>query len=162
MRKFKQIAIGLLIGGSLTALLAGISLATVEQERKISGLGDAAFLDDCKLEAVGDLLGFTPTRSVSGGAKNCDDPEPLDVQEDVSTAALTLGGVSIAFGGIILLISYKRPNLLETVRLKNIFSKLGNRQSRLDSQLRSLDKLRKDGLLTDSEFQAQKKRLLGE
>lgn len=159
---FRTLALSLLIGGSLVVVFAGISLAVVEQDRRVNGLADAAFIDDCELEVLGDLLGFTPTRSLSGVAKDCDAPDPLDVQEDVSTAALTLGGVSIASGGLILLIRNKRPDLLTNVKLKTVLSKIGSRQSRLDSQLRSLDKLRKDGLLSDSEFQSQKKRLLGE
>lgn len=157
---FRKLALGLLIGGSLVVVFAGISLAVVEQDRRVNGLADAAFVDDCELEVLGDLLGFTPTRSLSGGAKDCDAPDPLDVQEDVSTAALTLGGISIATGGLIFLISSKRPDLLANAKLKSLFSKSGNRQEKLDSQLRSLDKLRKDGLLTDTEFEKQKRKLL--
>lgn len=157
---FRKLALGLLVGGSLVVVIAAVSLAVVAQERKINGLGDVAFVDDCELEALADLLGFTPTRSVSGGAKDCDAPEPLDVQEDVSTAALTLGGVSIASGGLLLFVIHRRPELLSERKLKNIFARFGERRDDLDVKIRALDKLRKDGLLSDSEFQAQKQKLL--
>ena len=61
---FRKLALGLLVRGSLVVVIATVSLAVVAQERKINGLGDVAFLDDCELEALGDLLGFTPSKSV--------------------------------------------------------------------------------------------------
>lgn len=159
---FRKLALGLLVGGSLVVVIAAVSLAVVAQERKINGLGDVAFVDDCELEALGDLLGFTPTRSVSGGAKDCDAPEPLDVQEDVSTAALTLGGISIASGGLLLFVIHRRPELLSERRLKNVFAGFGNKKDSLEVKIRSLDKLRRDGLLSDKEFEEQKRKALSE
>lgn len=158
--KVKKIAFGLLLVGAFTLIVAGISIASVERERSISALGDAAFLDDCQLQAVGDLLGFTPSRWVSGGPKDCDRPDPLDVQRDVSVAALACGGVSIASGGILLLIQKKRPELLSFPHFKQRIPKTKTHRDDLEVRLRSLDKLRQDGLLTESEFREQKQRLL--
>jgi len=158
IENFRKLAIGLLIGGSLVVVFAGVSLSAVEQERRATGLADVATLDYCKIISLSKLLGEQLLNPYP--AEDCSAPDPLDVQEDVSTVALTLGGISIAAGGIILLISNKRPDLLANAKLKRLFSKSGNRQEKLDSQLRSLDKLRKDGLLTDTEFEKQKRKLL--
>ena len=155
---FKKLATGLLIGGFFIVMFAGASLVAVEQERRATGLADVATVDYCEIISLSKLLGEPLLNPYP--PEDCNAPDPLDVQKDVSTAALTLGGISVAAGGLIFLISYKRPDLLDNAKLKSLFSKSGSRQEKLDSQLRSLDKLRKDGLLTDSEFEKQKRKLL--
>jgi hypothetical protein len=127
MNWFKKLALGLLFGGSLVAVIAGASLAAVEQEKRVTGLAKAASLDYCKVIAYSKLMGVALRNPYP--PKDCNAPDPLDVQRDVSNAALALGGISIASGGLILLIGRKRPDLLAKVKLENIFSKLGNRQT---------------------------------
>jgi hypothetical protein len=78
----------------------------------------------------------------------------------VSNAALTIGGVSIASGGILLFVIHRRPELLLECKLKNLFARFGKKRDDLEVKIRALDKLRKDALLSDSELQAQKQKLL--
>jgi hypothetical protein len=157
---FRKLALGLLIGGFLTLIISGVSLAAVEQDRRVNALASVANLDNCKLESLGNLLGVEFRKSSFGATKDCNAPDPLDVQESVSTVALALAGISVAFGGILVFVINRRPELLSERKLKSILSKFGSEKESLDSKIRALDKLRKDGLLSDKEFEAQKKKIL--
>ena len=158
MENARKIAIGLLVVGAINVILSGISIAAVEQERRVTGLANVASLDYCKVIAYSELTGIELRNPYP--PKDCDAPNPLDVQESVSTTALILGIVSLTLGGVLLFVSHKRPDLLSREKWSFILPRSQKSQKGLDGKLRSLDKLRKDGLLTDSEFQAQKKKLL--
>ena len=141
-------------------IISGVSLAAVDQDRRVNGLASVANLDNCKLESLGNLLGVELRKSSFGATKDCDAPDPLDVQENVSKVALALGGISVASGGILLFVIHRRPELLSESKFKSIFSKSGSEKESLDSKIRALAKLRKDGLISDKEFEAQKQKIL--
>jgi hypothetical protein len=140
--------------------ISGVSLAFVEQDRRVNGLASVAYLDNCKLESLGNLLGVELRKSSIGATKDCDTPDPLDVQENLSAVALALGGISVASGGLLLFVVLRRPELLSQGNLQSMFSKLGIKRDSLEDRLRVLDQLRKDGLLSEAEFKAQKRKLL--
>jgi hypothetical protein len=162
IEKFKTLAFGLLIGGFLTVALAGVSLAAVEQDRRVNGLASVAYLDNCKLESLGNLLGVELRRSPFGATRDCNAADPLDVQENVSAVALTLGGISVVSGGLLLFVTLRRPELLSEGSVKDIISKFGIKKNSLEHRIRALDQLRRDGLISESEFKTQKQKLLDE
>lgn len=160
INNFKKLAIGLLIVGFFTVVIAGASLVAVEREKRITGLANVATLDYCKIISLSKLFGEPLLNPYP--PEDCNAPDPLDVQKDVSTAALTLGGISIASGGLLLFVIHRRPELLSERRLKNVFAGFGNKKDSLEVKIRSLDKLRRDGLLSDKEFEEQKRKALSE
>jgi hypothetical protein len=159
MRKFKLIAMGILFAGLLTTMISGISLAIVEQDRRVNGLADVAFLDDCELQALGKILDFTPTRYPGGGPRDCDAPDPIAVQEDVSNAALFVGVIATLAGGLLVWIIKKRPNLLSRRSRDPSTVRFGKSNSHSE-RLHRLESLKAEGLINEQEYLEQRRRLL--
>jgi hypothetical protein len=160
MKNFKRIGSALLVGGFVTAVVAGASLAFLNNERSIVGLGNAAAFSNCQIQGLGNRLGVEVQTVQYGPSVNCNAANPFDVQENVSTVALALGSISVASGGILFFVIHRHPELLSEGKFKSIFSKSGSEKESLDSKIRALAKLRKDGLLSDKEFEAQKQKIL--
>jgi hypothetical protein len=164
VRKFRLVAFGILFFGLLATTISGISLALVEQDRRINGLADVAFVDDCELEALGNILGFTPTRYPGGGPKDCDAPDPIDVQEDLSNVALGVGVIAVLAGGSLVWVSKKRPDLLLRLKMFRPKTRAKNPNLGMNSRerLQNLESLRAEGLVDEQEYLEQRRRLLEE
>ena len=160
MNNLKRIGSALIVGGFVIAIVAGASLAFLKNERSIVGLGNAAALSSCQIQGLGSRLGVEVQTVQYGPSVNCKAANAFDAQENVSTVTLALGGISVASGGILLFVIHRRPELVSESKFKSIFSKSGSEKESLDSKIRALDKLRKDGLLSDKEFEAQKQKIL--
>lgn len=162
MKKSNNIGIGLVISGTIVVFFSAIILSSTQEEKRINAIGDAAFLDTCELKE----LGLEPPRGsladAFGPRKDCDAPDPLRVQEGISASALAFGVILILSGGVLMLVGRKNPELSRRGRLSSPPPKLRLQEGDLDEKLRALHGLRKDGLLTESEYKVQKRKLLGD
>jgi len=160
MNNFKRIGSALLLGGFVTAVVAGASLAFLNNERSIVGLGNAAAFSNCQIQGLGNRLGVEVQTVQYGPSLNCNAANPFDVQEGYSTAALTIGLISLASGVLVLFLAQRRPDVFSQIKGTGVVSKAQPREQGLEESIRSLAKLKEEGLLSESEFRAEKKRLL--
>lgn len=160
MNKFKRISILVLSVGIVVFIVAGVNLLAVQQQKRIDGLGSAAYLSNCKIQSLGNILGFQPRMTSFAGGDDCSTPSPLETRENISTGFLWFGISLAAIGATLTLQGREKFEAFATRISQTLSTSSGRDGSRSASKLRALAKLRSEGLITDDEFNEQKRRHL--
>lgn len=148
MKNSKQISKYLLFTGGGLASISAIALMLISSAAQQGAFSAISSVSDCQI-------------SFLKGGKGCDTTSPAFSVELWTQAGLAVGLVLLVAAAIV---RFRRPEetpLASEKGTKTKHSKGGEDPSGFAQKLRDLQALRKEGLLTNEEFEAQKKKLLG-